>query len=121
MQLDDLYLLGGNDGHQWLDLVDILSPDVRRWHYGTPMPSARGYGAAAAIGRHLFMVGGGNGAAWLNTTIMLDPTHGWQEVRLMQAILLPMPVIESMATAYRGLTARTTASSNEYLALQASH
>jgi len=90
VQLDDLYLLGGNDGHQWLDLVDVLSPDVRRWRYGTPMPSARGYGAAAAIGRHLFMVGGGNGAAWLNTTIMLDPTHGWQEVRLLRTSCLNM-------------------------------
>ena len=80
-QLQDLYLLGGNDGHQWLDLVDIVSPDVRRWRSGPKLPSARGYGAAAAIGQHLFMVGGGNGTAWLNTTIMLDPTHGWQQVR----------------------------------------
>ena len=81
VQPEDLYLLGGNDGQEWLDVVDVLSPDIRRWRSEPSLPSARGYGAAAAIGLHLFMVGGGNGAAWLSTTIMLDPTHGWQQVR----------------------------------------
>jgi hypothetical protein len=95
-QPEDLYLLGGNDGHEWLDVVDVLSPDIRRWRSGASLPSARGYGAAAAIGRHLFMVGGGNGTAWLSTTIMLDPTHGWQQVRsclhasLCQRVIMPI-------------------------------
>ena len=87
VQAEDLYLLGGNDGQEWLDVVDVLSPDIRQWRSGASLPSARGYGAAAAIGHHLFMVGGGNGAAWLSTTIMLDPTHGWQQVREMAGSL----------------------------------
>ena len=42
----------------------------------------RGYGAAAAIGQHVYLVGGGNGSSWLKGAMLckLDQGSAWSEV-----------------------------------------
>ena len=143
--------MGGNDGANWVENVEIFSPRRGTWVQGTPMPSARcaagsarlvmqgsvrtqetlgpipsklevseamlgsfgsggsgpdhtregrsqpscawlpatglfcvcrGYGAAAAIGQHVYLVGGGNGSSWLKGAMVckLDEGSAWSEV-----------------------------------------
>ncbi len=46
------------------------------------MRDARGYGGAAAVGRSLYIVGGGNGAEWYNSVERYDlDAQRWDRVR----------------------------------------
>ena len=48
------------------------------------MPSVRGYGAAAILGRQLFVAGGGDGGNWLSSMLRLSLDTGtWSEVPLI--------------------------------------
>lgn len=80
-QHQQLYLIGGNDGDDWLDAVEVYSPSEGSWYTAQAMPLERGYGAAAAIDRQLFVMGGGNGESWLQSVLMCDLDAGnWVEV-----------------------------------------
>ena len=37
----ELYLMGGNDGTNWVENVEIFCPRRGTWVQGKPMPSAR--------------------------------------------------------------------------------
>lgn len=77
----ELYLTGGNDGIRWLDAVEVYTPSRSQWVIAERMPLERGYGAAAAIGRQMFVMGGGNGSSWLRDCMMCNlETGAWLEV-----------------------------------------
>ncbi|KAK9829602.1 hypothetical protein WJX72_006822 [[Myrmecia] bisecta] len=83
----ELYMVGGNDGTNWLNVMDIYTPAGGAWTSAQPMPAARGYGAAAAIGRNLYVMGGGNGESWLQSVMCYAIDEGrWFEVASMQEI-----------------------------------
>ena len=81
LQGQELYLTGGNDGVRWLDAVEVYTPSRNEWVPAERMPLERGYGAAAAIGRQMFVMGGGNGSSWLRDCMMCNlETGAWLEV-----------------------------------------
>ena len=46
----------------------------------------RGYGGAAAVGRCMYVVGGGNGASWLRSVERYELSTGrWDAVRILPA------------------------------------
>ena len=66
----------------WLDAVEVYTPSRGSWLTADPMPLERGYGAAASIGRQMFVMGGGNGSSWLQSVMMCNLETGtWVEVR----------------------------------------
>ncbi|KAK9839757.1 hypothetical protein WJX84_002317 [Apatococcus fuscideae] len=81
----ELWLLGGNAGPYWMDSIDIFRPADGNWRAGPTMPSVRGYGAAAILGRNLFVAGGGDGGNWLSSMLRLSLDDGlWSEAGAMQ-------------------------------------
>ena len=92
--MEDVHLLGGNDGAEWLDVVDIYTPARDDWREAAPMPMERGYGEAVPLDGCIYVMGGGNGAEWLDSMIRLDPWHGWHQVGAsieLRRMLLEMP------------------------------
>lgn len=84
-QVEDVYLLGGNDGKGWLDAVDVFTPARDSWRSAPAMPIERGYGEAVPLDGRIYVVGGGNGVEWLDSVLRLDPRQGWQQVRSQHA------------------------------------
>lgn len=82
LQMDDVYLLGGNDGKDWLDVVEVYTPARDTWRDVPPMPMERGYGASVSLDGSIYVMGGGNGAAWLDSMIRLDSQQNWHLVLL---------------------------------------
>ncbi|KAK9864157.1 hypothetical protein WJX84_004586 [Apatococcus fuscideae] len=81
----ELWLLGGNAGTHWMDSIDIFQPADGSWRAGPTMPSVRGYGEAAILGRQLFVAGGGDGTNWLSSVLRLSLDDGtWSEAGSMQ-------------------------------------
>ncbi len=80
-QLQDIFLLGGHNGGAWLDSMHLYTPAYRSISDVGKMPFARGYGGAAIIGRSIYIVGGGDGASWLQTAVRYDiDTKEWFQV-----------------------------------------
>ena len=82
-----MYVIGGNSGSSWLGLVERLAPGADRWAACQPLPEPRGYAAAVALGRRLFVVGGGDGGTWQSIVQCcdLDSDRGqWDQVSLGQ-------------------------------------
>lgn len=78
--MEDVYLLGGNDGKDWLDVVEVYTPARDTWRDARPMPMERGYGESVSLDGYIYVMGGGNGAAWLDSMIRLDSHQSWQLV-----------------------------------------
>ena len=74
--LQEVVLCGGNRMGDWLSSIDRYHPGRRQVASAGSMPSARGYGAAAAIGRSVYIMGGGNGSSWLQSTLRYDADLG---------------------------------------------
>lgn len=88
--MDDVYLLGGNDGKDWLDVVEVYTPARNTWRDVPPMPMERGYGASVSLDGSIYVMGGGNGAAWLDSMIRLDSQQKWQLVYLELPSSVPL-------------------------------
>ena len=80
--MQTLLMFGGNNRLSWLHSMDLFRPAAKQWTVLGQMPSERGYGAAAAINGHVYLMGGGTGAHWLDGCLRFDvPTNEWFEVR----------------------------------------
>lgn len=81
-KVHEVVALGGLSGTDYILGTDIYSPATRSWRPGPQLPSRRGYCGVAAIGRHVYMIGGGAGAhQWLKEAMRLDITTGeWTPV-----------------------------------------
>lgn len=77
-----VFLLGGNNGKEWLKLGDTFTPSINTWSAGAiNLPHNHGYGAAAALGRSIYLVGGGQGETWLSSVLRYDvDDQAWFEV-----------------------------------------
>ena len=89
LQTEDVYLLGGNDGKDWLDGVELLMPACNGWRDAPPMPLERGYGGAVSVEGSVYVMGGGNGTAWLNSMVRLDCRQSWQLVIYPSITIIP--------------------------------
>ncbi|KAK9808555.1 hypothetical protein WJX73_008282 [Symbiochloris irregularis] len=68
-----VFLLGGNNGSEWLESGDIYHPLTSTWTgQAVNLPYRHGYGAAVAIGRSIYLLGGGSGTTWLNSVLRYD-------------------------------------------------
>ena len=69
-----LYLFGGWDGGQYLDIVFEYEPEEDIWRQKTSMPTARGYAGAAVVENNIYVIGGydGNEALSVNEVYMPD-------------------------------------------------
>ena len=86
-------MLGGNAGPYWMDSIDIFRPADGNWRAGPTMPSVRGYGAAAILGRNLFVAGGGDGGNWLSSMLRLSLDDGlWSEVGIAWSFRQPIRI-----------------------------
>lgn len=79
-----MLLFGGNDmAGGWLSTMDIFTPSSKQWVVMGQMPSQRGYGAAAAVSGHVYLMGGGAGTEWQNDVLRYDiPADEWFQVPL---------------------------------------
>ena len=83
--------LGGLNGStEYILGTEIYSPGMRVWRSGPQLPSRRGYCGVAAVGRHVYMIGGGAGTQqWLKEAIRLDITTGqWETVSSLHSCLI---------------------------------
>ncbi len=55
---DWLYVFGGTDGTQYLDVTYRYDPKADRWEERAPMPVAQALAAAATLGDEIYIVGG---------------------------------------------------------------
>jgi DNA-binding CsgD family transcriptional regulator len=56
-----VYLFGGSNGQGYLATAYAYDPQAGRWTTLTPMPTARGFAAAALLGEAIYVVGGYDG------------------------------------------------------------
>lgn len=83
-----VFLLGGNNGKEWLKLGDTFTPSINTWSAGAiNLPHNHGYGAAAALGRSIYLVGGGQGETWLSSVLRYDvDDQAWFECGHMNKV-----------------------------------
>jgi len=53
-----IYAVGGHDGLEFLDTVEMFDPAMNKWENITSMTRARNGAGAAVIGSHLYAIGG---------------------------------------------------------------
>jgi hypothetical protein len=74
-----IYVLGGQSGATYYDLVQIYDPANDAWTSGTPMPSTNRSLACGIFGNYIYVAGGYNGAyisgAWVGEINPGDPTQ----------------------------------------------
>jgi len=71
-----LYVLGGGTGTDFVALVDVYDPKTDSWRSLTPMPTARGFLAAASVGGKAYAVGGEDLSGYLATNEAYTPDRG---------------------------------------------
>ena len=73
-----LYVIGGYNGTNVLNTVDIFDPTTNTWTSGTNMPTARSHLRAAVLNGKIYAIGGYNGTSYINTVEEYDPsTNTW--------------------------------------------
>lgn len=82
-----IYIIG--DKHYWETNDEVLAydPEIDQWSYRTPMPTGRGFAAAAAVEKIIYVFGGNDtiGNNWLRTNEAYNTlTDTWEE-----RVLLP--------------------------------
>jgi DNA-binding CsgD family transcriptional regulator/N-acetylneuraminic acid mutarotase len=81
----EIYVVGGRlaDG-QPTDVVEVYSPIQNAWRPGTALPQPIAGGLALSNGAFLYVFGGWNGSAYLDTTYVYDPgEERWRPVAEM--------------------------------------
>jgi N-acetylneuraminic acid mutarotase len=71
---DSLYLVGGYHDGIPLDSLYRYAPDTGRWTKLAPMPTARGFLAAAAIGNRVYAIGGVAERTTYDSDIQVQPS-----------------------------------------------
>lgn len=75
---DRIYVLGGDNGGTFLNVLEIYDPATNTWSTGAPMPTPRAHFALATDGARLFAIGGRNNISALNAVEIYDPaTNTW--------------------------------------------
>jgi N-acetylneuraminic acid mutarotase len=77
-----LYVAGGDDGtlgiNSATNWVDVFDPAINSWSAARPLPEARRFGAAAVLGKQLYVIGGDHGPERLASVEAYDPaTNTW--------------------------------------------
>ena len=67
MTVQQVYILGGHDGHSWLGTVDVLCPARYEYYPVASMLTPRSYAAASVLMGQIYIFGGGNGKVWYET------------------------------------------------------
>lgn len=76
-----LYAIGGYDGGNFLNTVEMFDPVARMWHRVASMHQVRRYHSVAILDRQLFAVGGYDGSNVLDTVEAYDPrTNRWRRI-----------------------------------------
>ena len=70
-----MYLFGGWDGENVLDIVLRYDPVEDRWESMTPMPTARAYAGAASAGGKIYVIGGWDGEKDVNVSVSYMPSR----------------------------------------------
>ncbi|MBN1889795.1 MAG: winged helix-turn-helix transcriptional regulator [Thermoflexales bacterium] len=74
-----VYLFGGSNGQGYLATTYEYDPLTKRWTALAPMPTARGFAAAAVLGEAIYVVGGYDGQQDLMTCERYMPaTNQWE-------------------------------------------
>jgi hypothetical protein len=70
-----MYLFGGWDGEDALDVVYVYDPAADTWHTGTPMTTARRDAGAVALADKIVVLGGRNDSGALNEAVGYFPSR----------------------------------------------
>ena len=75
-----IYALGGTDGGNPLNIVEMYNPATNRWTTQTPMPTARSGFAIAVYDNKIFVIGGTVGSGgYIGNNEVYDPlSNSWQ-------------------------------------------
>ena len=77
---DDIFVMGGYDGHDTLRTCEVYNITGNEWRNIEPMNTARSNAGAAYKNRKIFVVGGWDGVS-LNSVEYYDlVTHEWMRV-----------------------------------------
>mmetsp|Transcript_27910 Transcript_27910/g.64855 ORF Transcript_27910/g.64855 Transcript_27910/m.64855 type:complete len:455 (-) Transcript_27910:72-1436(-) len=82
-----IYVFGGEGSDEDVtSTVERLNPSKGEWEPVAPLPCARAYCAAAAVGGRVYVIGGSDAnGVMLNTMDRFDPAHHvWEEMPSMQ-------------------------------------
>lgn len=63
----EVYLMGGFNGTEWLGSVDRYRPSRDEWEVVAPMSAKRSYAASAVLDGMVYVFGGGEGQLWYDT------------------------------------------------------
>ena len=58
---DDLYVMGGWDGNNYLNHLEVYDTRAARWRSAQHLSAPRAYGAPAVINGHIYLIGGLSG------------------------------------------------------------
>lgn len=76
-----IYAIGGFDGAQRLDVVEMYEPRMNSWHDAASLNSCRDGVCVVTYGCWVYAVGGIDGPSYLNTVEAYDPrTNQWEYV-----------------------------------------
>ena len=70
-----MYLFGGWDGAQALDVVYVYDPGADEWHQGTPMATPRRDAGAVALADKIVVLGGRNAGGALKEAVGYFPSR----------------------------------------------
>jgi len=81
---DRLYIIGGYDGNQDLDTVEIFNTKTKKWVPGHPMGTSRSCLGVAVIHNLVYAIGGYDGSSCLDNVERYDPlSQQWTSVAKM--------------------------------------
>ena len=75
---DRIFVIGGSDGHEYLNTCEMFDVRTNKWETIAPMPTMRNEMGVAVIGDRIIVIGGRNSGGYLRTVEALNTkTNTW--------------------------------------------
>lgn len=96
-----IYVCGGHDGVEPLDIVERFRPLCRRWDFVAPMIHKRSAASAGVVNGRVYVCGGFNGNNALSSAECFDPMIGvWASIPSMSVARLDSSAVVSEGHLY---------------------
>ena len=69
---DTLYVMGGWEGEDYLDTLEVFDTRAGRWRCGPPMVTPRAYASTAVLDGQIYVIGGLTGNVSVHSPLVLQ-------------------------------------------------